>query len=200
MSHQKKFQHPISYPARIWICPSKQCKSWAAILTEHLVLWNMSIISIVIHVKAASPLWCFLMPFTSKHLKCQLDPPVSDVTCFAPKEVSWIPLSVTWRFLHQRRSVGAYRLWHPVFQVGFSWFQVGLSWFQVGFSWLQVSFHGFSWLQVGFHGFHWFQAYMQKAGDCGDISPQFFLDFPQNFRLRTRNQYCTQAIAWGSTI
>ena len=37
--------------------------------------------------------------------------------------------------------------------------------------------------------------YMQKAGDCGDISPQFFLDFPQNFRLRTRNQYCTQAIA-----
>ena len=28
----------------------------------------------------------------------------------------------------------------------------------------------------------------------------FFLDFPQNFRLRTRNQYCTQAIAWGSTI
>ena len=43
-------------------------------------------------------------------------------------------------------------------------------------------------------------AYMQKAGDCGDISPQFFLDFPQNFRLRTRNQYCTQAIAWGSTI
>ena len=41
---------------------------------------------------------------------------------------------------------------------------------------------------------------MQKAGDCGDISPQIFLDFPQNFRLRTRNQYCTQAIAWGSII
>ena len=36
--------------------------------------------------------------------------------------------------------------------------------------------------------------YMQKAGDCGDISPQFFLDFLQNFRLRMRNQYCTQAI------
>ena len=44
------------------------------------------------------------------------------------------------------------------------------------------------------------RAYMQKAGDSWDISPQFFLDFPQNFRLRTRNQYCTQAIAWGSTI
>ena len=28
----------------------------------------------------------------------------------------------------------------------------------------------------------------------------FFWDFPQNFRLRMRNQYCTQAIAWGSTI
>ena len=42
--------------------------------------------------------------------------------------------------------------------------------------------------------------YMQKVGDTCDISPQFFLDFPQNFRLRTRNQYCTQAIAWGSTI
>ena len=42
--------------------------------------------------------------------------------------------------------------------------------------------------------------YMQKAGDSWDISPQFFLYFPQNFRLRTRNQYCTQAIAWGSTI
>ena len=27
-----------------------------------------------------------------------------------------------------------------------------------------------------------------------------FFGFPQNFRLRTRNQYCTQAIAWGSTI
>ena len=36
---------------------------------------------------------------------------------------------------------------------------------------------------------------MQKAGDCGDISPQIFLDFTPNFRLRTRNQYCTQAIA-----
>ena len=42
--------------------------------------------------------------------------------------------------------------------------------------------------------------YMQKAGDTWDISPPFFFDFPQNFRLRTRNQYCTQAIAWGSTI
>ena len=42
--------------------------------------------------------------------------------------------------------------------------------------------------------------YMQKAGDSWDISPQIFLDYPQNFRLRTRNQYCTQAIAWGSTI
>ena len=37
--------------------------------------------------------------------------------------------------------------------------------------------------------------YMQKAGDSWDISPQIFLDFLQNFRLRTRNQYCTQAIA-----
>ena len=37
--------------------------------------------------------------------------------------------------------------------------------------------------------------YMQKAGDSWDISPQIFLDFPQNFRLRTQNQYCTQAIA-----
>ena len=41
---------------------------------------------------------------------------------------------------------------------------------------------------------------MQKAGDTCDISPQIFLNFLQNFRLRTRNQYCTQAIAWGSTI
>ena len=32
-------------------------------------------------------------------------------------------------------------------------------------------------------------SYMQKAWDCGDISPQIFLDFPQDFRLRTRNQY-----------
>ena len=41
---------------------------------------------------------------------------------------------------------------------------------------------------------HHHHPYMQKAGDSCDISPQFFLDFPQNFRLRTRNQYCTQAI------
>ena len=37
--------------------------------------------------------------------------------------------------------------------------------------------------------------YMQKAGDTGDISPPIFLDFSPNFRLKTRNQYCTQAIA-----
>ena len=43
----------------------------------------------------------------------------------------------------------------------------------------------------------YFYTYMQKAGDCGDCG---ILDFPQNFRLRMRNQYCTQAIAWGSTI
>ena len=43
-------------------------------------------------------------------------------------------------------------------------------------------------------------AYMQKAGDTWDISPQICFGFPQNFRLRTRNQYCTKAIAWGSTI
>ena len=43
-------------------------------------------------------------------------------------------------------------------------------------------------------------AYMQKAGDTWDISPQFFLDFLQNFRLRMRNQYWTQAIAWGTIL
>ena len=31
----------------------------------------------------------------SKHLKGQLDPPVSNMTFFASKEVGWIPLSVT---------------------------------------------------------------------------------------------------------
>ena len=41
---------------------------------------------------------------------------------------------------------------------------------------------------------------MQKAGDSWDISPQIFLDFPQNFRLSTRNQYWTQAIAWGTIL
>ena len=44
-------------------------------------------------------------------------------------------------------------------------------------------------LIILFLKFHYINAYMQKAGDCWDISPQFFLDFPQNFRLRTRNQY-----------
>ena len=43
--------------------------------------------------------------------------------------------------------------------------------------------------------YYYANPYMQKAGDTCDISPQFFLDFPQNFRLRTQNQYCTQAIA-----
>ena len=46
-----------------------------------------------------------------------------------------------------------------------------------------------------FFGVPMVKSYMQKAGDSWDISPQIFLDFPQNFRLRTRNQYCTQAIA-----
>ena len=35
---------------------------------------------------------------TSKHLKGQLDPPVSNVTFFGPKEVSWTPLLVTVTF------------------------------------------------------------------------------------------------------
>ena len=30
-------------------------------------------------------------------------------------------------------------------------------------------------------------AYIQKAGDAGDISPPICLDFPPNFRLSTRN-------------
>ena len=36
-----------------------------------------------------------------------MDPPVSDITFFGSKEVSWIPLSMTLRFLDQRRSVGS---------------------------------------------------------------------------------------------
>ena len=32
-----------------------------------------------------------LIPPPSKHLKGQLDPPVSNVTFFGPKEVSWTP-------------------------------------------------------------------------------------------------------------
>ena len=67
----------------------------------------------------------------SKHLKGQLDPPVCDVTFFGSKEVSWIPLSVTWRFwiiegqldppvgdvafLDQRRSVRSPCRWRDVF-------------------------------------------------------------------------------------
>ena len=39
-----------------------------------------------------------------------------------------------------------------------------------------------------------------KSGRYLRYISAIFLDFPQNFRLRTRNQYCTQAIAWGSTI
>ena len=34
---------------------------------------------------------------------------------FAPKEVGWIPLSVTWCFLHQRMSVGSPCRWCHVF-------------------------------------------------------------------------------------
>ena len=30
------------------------------------------------------------------------------------------------------------------------------------------------------------EAYMRKTGDAGDIFPPIFLDFPPNFRLRTR--------------
>ena len=33
---------------------------------------------------------------------------------------------------------------------------------------------------------------MQKAGDCGDISPQILLDFPQIFRLRTQINTATK--------
>ena len=101
----------------------------------------------------------------SKHLEGHLDPPVSDVMFFGSKEVSWIPLSGTLRFMDQRRSVGSPCQWRYVFwikggqldppvckvtlfgsNVGFC----GFSWFPVSFSWFQVGFHGFSWFQVGF--------------------------------------------------
>ena len=36
-----------------------------------------------------------LIVLPSKYLKGQLDPPVGDVTFFAPKEVGWIPLCMT---------------------------------------------------------------------------------------------------------
>ena len=42
----------------------------------------------------------------SKHLKGQLDPPVSDGQVFGSKVVSWTPLLVTVTFLDQRLSVG----------------------------------------------------------------------------------------------
>ena len=35
----------------------------------------------------------------------------------------------------------------------------------------------------------------------GSVVPlAMFLDFPQNFKLSTRNQYCPQAIAWGTIL
>ena len=78
----------------------------------------------------------------------QLDPPVGDVTFFGSKEVSWIPLLVTQRFLDQRRSVGppvgdvtVMDQRRSVFMV-FGWFPWFLRWS-----------HGFSWFLVGFHGF-----------------------------------------------
>jgi len=39
-----------------------------------------------------------------------------------------------------------------------------------------------------------------KSGRLRRYISAIFLDFPQNFRLRTRIQYCTQPIALGSTI
>ena len=41
---------------------------------------------------------CRALGYSSKRLKGQLDPPVSDVTFFGSKEVSWIPLSLMLRF------------------------------------------------------------------------------------------------------
>ena len=46
-------------------------------------------------------------PFISKHLKGQLDPPVSDGHIFGSKVVSWISLLVTVTFLDQRWSAGS---------------------------------------------------------------------------------------------
>ena len=110
----------------------------------------------------------------------QLDPPVSDVTFFGPKDVSWSPLSVTWHFLDQRRSAGppcqwrdvfctkGGRLWPPVSDVRFfTPKEVGCDpcpwrpW--LGFHGFQGStlifmvpggfFYDFSWFQVGFSWF-----------------------------------------------
>ena len=47
---------------------------------------------------------------------------------------------------------------------------------------------------------HWAITIHAKSGWYLWYITANFLDFPQNFRLRTRNQYCTQAITWGSTI
>ena len=85
-----------------------------------------------------------------------MDPPVRDVTFFAPKEVGWGPLSVT--------SLGFYgfqgsRLifmvpgWFFMVLGLCLWFFMVSGWFFIVSGWL----HGFSWFQVGFHGFSCFQ-------------------------------------------
>ena len=50
----------------------------------------------------------------SKHVKGQ-SVGVGNVTFFGPKDVSWSPLSVTWRFLDQWRSAGPPCQWRDVF-------------------------------------------------------------------------------------
>ena len=53
--------------------------------------------------------------YPQQHLKGRLGPGVRHVTLFAPKEVGWDPVFVTWCLLPQRRLVGAPCWWRHVF-------------------------------------------------------------------------------------
>ena len=103
-----------------------------------------------------------------------MDPPFSDVTFFGSMEVSWIPLSVTLRFLDQRRSFGSPCLESKVFFDQMSVFMV--------FHGSRLVFHGFSWFQVGFHGFRWVSMVFHGSRLVFHGSSSVFMVF-EGFRL-----------------
>ena len=100
----------------------------------------------------------------SKQLIGRLGPRDRHVTFFASKEVSWIPLSMMWRFLDQRMSVGPPCQWRDVFctkggRLGppvcdvteFLWF----SRFEVDFHGSRCVFMVFHDSRLVFHGYRW---------------------------------------------
>ena len=92
----------------VTVCGIAALAVYVATRSENEIKWSSTYILTLLMVMCIAMVWMvplmvaaknpdnilsimYQVRQSSKHLKGQLDPPVSDVTFFAPKEVSWPP-------------------------------------------------------------------------------------------------------------